>query len=117
MSTDFSGDLTTEQHTESSCLKVVTVGKHGKRRSDRRTKQRLADSPTESVTEAAFVPVVTTPSEHALVERKAAMPVSPAADRSTQFIVPRLVASSTLQSPVCRFFHSGYVATHRCRRR
>lgn len=108
----------TEQHSESSCLKVVTVGKDGKRRFDRRTKQRLVeaclepgasvaglalrhgvnanllrkwiklhqqrltDSQTPSATEAAFVPVVTIPSEHTLVERKAAMPVSPAADRA-----------------------------------
>lgn len=34
----------TEQHSETSCLKVVTVGKDGKRRFDRRTKQRLVDA-------------------------------------------------------------------------
>ncbi|MCC8397694.1 transposase [Paraburkholderia sp. MMS20-SJTR3] len=34
----------TEQHSESSCLKVVTVGKDGKRRFDRRTKQWLVEA-------------------------------------------------------------------------
>ncbi len=34
----------TEQHSETSCLKVVTVGKDGKRRFDRRTKQRLVEA-------------------------------------------------------------------------
>jgi transposase len=109
----------TEQHSESSCLKVVTVGKDGKRRFDRRTKQwlveaclepgasvaglalkhgvnanllhkwiklhqqRLADAPTQSATGSVFVPVVTVPSEHAVVERKSAMPVSPEATASS----------------------------------
>ena len=54
--------------------------------------QRLADSATESATEAAFVPVVTIPTEHALAERKAAMPVSPAADRAA-------VSTLTVQMP------------------
>ena len=34
----------TEQHSEASCLKVVTVGIDGKRRFDRRTKQRLVEA-------------------------------------------------------------------------
>jgi transposase len=34
----------TEQHSELSCLKVVTVGKDGKRRFDRRTKQWLVEA-------------------------------------------------------------------------
>ncbi|HLX01476.1 MAG TPA: transposase [Trinickia sp.] len=34
----------TEQHSETSCLKVVTVGKDGKRRFDRRIKQRLVEA-------------------------------------------------------------------------
>ena len=34
----------TEQHSDTSCLKVVTVGKDGKRRFDRRTKQRLVEA-------------------------------------------------------------------------
>ncbi|RQS06479.1 IS66-like element accessory protein TnpA [Burkholderia sp. Bp8998] len=38
----------TEQHSEASCLKVVTVGKDGKRRFDRRTKQRLVEACLES---------------------------------------------------------------------
>jgi transposase len=33
-----------EQHSESSCLKVVTVGKDGKRRFDRRMKQWLVEA-------------------------------------------------------------------------
>lgn len=34
----------TEQHSESSCLKVVNVGKDGKRRFDRQTKQWLVEA-------------------------------------------------------------------------
>ncbi|WP_415872394.1 transposase [Burkholderia ubonensis] len=34
----------TEQHSESSCLKFVTVGKDGKRRFDRRAKQWLVEA-------------------------------------------------------------------------
>src|SRR5690242_1104763 len=34
----------TEQHSETSCLKVVTVGIDGKRRFDRHTKRRLVEA-------------------------------------------------------------------------
>ena len=34
----------TEQHSETSCLKVVSIGIDGKRRFDRRTKQRLVEA-------------------------------------------------------------------------
>lgn len=34
----------TEQHSDTSCLKVVSIGIDGKRRFDRRTKQRLVEA-------------------------------------------------------------------------